>query len=198
VTFLAYNSVNKYEDDVILVSRAKAGDSKALSLLIEKYSEVIRMKAFSFNCIHEKDNEDLCQEGMMAFVSAVYYYDENRGASFNTFMSRVVSNRMIRMYNNMRNYSKLFLVTENDSERFLNNIDMTSLSPEDLMVSNESYDEYLLYIEKEFSDLEKKVYKLFIKNMSYNEMSIILGCTEKSIDNALQRVKKKIREFFNK
>ena len=192
------SSVNKFEDDVILVSRAKSGDSKALSMLIEKYSENIKIKAYTFNCVHVKDNEDLYQEGMMGFVSAVYYYDENRGASFNTFMTCVVSNRMIQAYNNMRDYSKVFLVTENDSEKFLNSIDNSNLSPEEHVVSNECYDEYLTFIDAEFSEFEKKVYKLFLKNLSYNEMSIILGCTVKSIDNALQRIKKKIREFFEK
>ena len=190
------SSVNKRESDIILVSRAKSGDSKALSTLIEKYSENIRIKAYTFNCVHVKDNEDLYQEGMMGFVSAVYYYDENRGASFNTFMTRVVSNRMIQAYNRMRDYSKVFLLTENDSEKFLNSVDNSNMSPEEHLVSNECYEEYLAFIETDFSIFEKKVYKLFLKNLSYNEMSIILECSVKSIDNALQRIKKKIRDFF--
>ena len=190
------SSVNKPESDTFLVSRAKSGDSKALSTLIEKYSENIRIKAYTFNCVHVKDNEDLYQEGMMGFVSAVYYYDENRGASFNTFMTRVVSNRMIQAYNRMRDYSKVFLLTENDSEKFLNSVDNSNMSPEEHLVSNECYEEYLAFIETDFSIFEKKVYKLFLKNLSYNEMSIILECSVKSIDNALQRIKKKIRDFF--
>lgn len=190
------SSVNKHESDTFLVSRAKSGDSKALSTLIEKYSENIRIKAYTFNCVHVKDNEDLYQEGMMGFVSAVYYYDENRGASFNTFMTRVVSNRMIQAYNRMRDYSKVFLLTENDSEKFLNSVDNSNMSPEEHLVSNECYEEYLAFIETDFSNFEKKVYKLFLKNLSYNEMSIILECSVKSIDNALQRIKKKIRDFF--
>ena len=192
------SSVNKHESDTFLVSRAKSGDSKALSTLIEKYSENIRIKAYTFNCVHVKDNEDLYQEGMMGFVSAVYYYDENRGASFNTFMTRVVSNRMIQAYNRMRDYSKVFLLTENSSEKFLNSVDNGTMSPEEQLVSDECYEEYLAFIETEFSNFEKKVYKLFSKNLSYNEMSIILECSVKSIDNALQRIKKKIRDFFEK
>ena len=191
-------SIDKRVSDTILVSRAKSGDSKALSALIEKYSENIRIKAYTFNCVHVKDNEDLYQEGMMGFVSAVYYYDENRGASFNTFMTRVVSNRMIQAYNRMRDYSKVFLLTENSSEKFLNSVDNCTMSPEEQLVSDECYEEYLAFIETEFSNLEKKVYKLFLKNLSYNEMSIILECSVKSIDNALQRIKKKIRDFFEK
>jgi RNA polymerase sporulation-specific sigma factor len=192
------SSVDKRVSDTILVSRAKSGDSKALSALIEKYSENIRIKAYTFNCVHVKDNEDLYQEGMMGFVSAVYYYDENRGASFNTFMTRVVSNRMIQAYNRMRDYSKVFLLTENSSEKFLNSVDNGTMSPEEQLVSDECYEEYLAFIETEFSSFEKKVYKLFLKNLSYNEMSIILECSVKSIDNALQRIKKKIRDFFEK
>lgn len=191
-------SVDKRVSDTILVSRAKSGDSKALSAMIEKYSENIRIKAYTFNCVHVKDNEDLYQEGMMGFVSAVYYYDENRGASFNTFMTRVVSNRMIQAYNRMRDYSKVFLLTENSSEKFLNSVDNGTMSPEEQLVSDECYEEYLAFIETEFSNFEKKVYKLFLKNLSYNEMSIILECSVKSIDNALQRIKKKIRDFFEK
>ena len=192
------SSVDKRVSDTILVSRAKSGDIKALSALIEKYSENIRIKAYTFNCVHVKDNEDLYQEGMMGFVSAVYYYDENRGASFNTFMTRVVSNRMIQAYNRMRDYSKVFLLTENSSEKFLNSVDNGTMSPEEQLVSDECYEEYLAFIETEFSSFEKKVYKLFLKNLSYNEMSIILECSVKSIDNALQRIKKKIRDFFEK
>lgn len=192
------SSVDKRVSDTILVSRAKSGDSKALSALIEKYSENIRIKAYTFNCVHVKDNEDLYQEGMMGFVSAVYYYDENRGASFNTFMTRVVSNRMIQAYNRMRDYSKVFLLTENSSEKFLNSVDNGTMSPEEQLVSDECYEEYHAFIETEFSNFEKKVYKLFLKNLSYNEMSIILECSVKSIDNALQRIKKKIRDFFEK
>lgn len=193
---MANSSVNKCEEDIILVSRAKSGDSKALSQLIEKYSKRVKQKAYTFKCLHEKDIEDLYQEGMMGFVSAVYYYDENRGASFSTFVSRVVSNRMILAYNNMCDYSKLFLVTETNSEQFLNNVDTGNLSPEEFVVSNECYDEYLAFVDTDFSEFEKKVYKLYLKNLSYNEMSVFLGCSEKSIDNALQRIKKKIREFL--
>lgn len=191
------SSFDKFDDN-ILVSRAKAGDSKALAMIIEKYSESVRLKSYTFNCMHEKDNEDLYQEGLMGLVSAVYYYDESRGASFNTFMSRVITNRMIRVYNNMRDYSKLFLVTENNSEKFLNNIDDAVLSPEEIVVSDEYFDEYLVFIENSFSEFEKKVYKLSLKNLSYNEMSFILGCSAKSIDNALQRIKKKIRDFLER
>ena len=94
--------------------------------------------------------------------------------------------------------SKVFLVTENNSEKFLNSIDNSNMSPEEHLVSNECYDEYLNFIDTYFSEFEKKVYKLFLKNLTYNEMSIILECTVKSIDNALQRIKKKIKEFFEK
>ena len=103
---------------------------------------------------------------------------------------------MIQAYNRMRDYSKVFLLTENDSEKFLNSVDNSNMSPEEHLVSNECYEEYLAFIETDFSNFEKKVYKLFLKNLSYNEMSIILECSVKSIDNALQRIKKKIRDFF--
>ena len=66
------SSFDKFDDN-ILVSRAKAGDSKALAMIIEKYSESVRLKSYTFNCMHEKDNEDLYQEGLMGLVSAVYY-----------------------------------------------------------------------------------------------------------------------------
>ena len=72
-------------------------------------------------------------------------------------MTRVVSNRMIQAYNNMRDYSKVFLVTENDSEKFLNSVDNGNLSPEEHVVSNECYDEYLTFIDAEFSEFEKSI-----------------------------------------
>lgn len=100
---LTNNSVS----DNTLVSQAKSGDTESLTLLIERYSEIIRQKAFSFNNLNGIENEDLFQEGMIGFVSAVYSFDESKNVQFSTFASTLAVRKMISAVRKSNNKSNL-------------------------------------------------------------------------------------------
>jgi RNA polymerase sporulation-specific sigma factor len=184
-------SCNGNIGDNELVSRAKAGDSVALSVLIEKYSNYIYKKASSFKNLCGIDAEDLYQEGMIGFVSSIYSFDENFGTKFSTYSSTIYSRKMlsaIRKTNScVGNCVDYF--TSIDEE----NVTLQHPSPEEAVLYNEEINEILDFVKLNFSKTEQKVFKLILLGASYSEIAEILDCNKKSVDNAVQRIRKKLR-----
>lgn len=181
-------------DDNALVSRAKSGDSEALYLLIERYSEKIKVRSRSFKNLRGIECEDLYQEGMLGFVAAVYSYDDTRDASFSTYASTLTVRRMLSALRRANNKSNLPLHSYVSLEH---ETDLLSYSPtpEDMVIFNEELDGIYDFVEKNFSKSEKKVFKLYILGLSYSEISDVLECEQKFVDNALQRIRKKLRKL---
>lgn len=191
---MSLSSIDNVVEDNVLVSRAKSGDSIALSVLIEKYSDKILKKAHSFKNLSGLDAEDLYQEGMLGFVSAIYSFDANRGAKFSTYSSTVSLRRMLsairKSHKNLNN--KLNLISLDDD---VSDLLSQEPSPEDAMIHNEELSEILTFADNNFSKTERKVFKLVLLGISYSEIADILDCSTKSVDNALQRIRRKIRSF---
>ncbi len=190
---LISDSFNNINNDNELVSRAKAGDSVALSLLIEKYSGNILKKASSFKNLCGIDVEDLYQEGMIGFVSSIYSYDESYGTKFSTFSSTVYSRKMLsalRKTNNDMNNCVELSVSVDENEFLSQNI-----SPEDAVLYDEEINEIMIYGKENFSKTEQKVFKLILLGLSYSEISEILESNVKSVDNTVQRIRRKLRDF---
>ena len=101
---LTNNSVS----DNTLVSQAKSGNTESLTHLIERYSETIKQKAFSFNNLKGIENEDLFQEGMIGFVSAVYSFDESKNVQFSTYASTLAVRKMISAVRKSNNKYEIF------------------------------------------------------------------------------------------
>lgn len=190
---LISDSLNKINSDNELVSRAKAGDSVALSLLIEKYSDNILKKARSFKNLCGIDVEDLYQEGMIGFVSSIYSFDEAYGTKFSTFSSTVYSRKMLsalrKMANDMNNCVELG--TSVDENELLSQ----NISPEDAVLYDEEIKEIMIYVQEKFSKTEQKVFKLILLGLSYSEISGILESNVKSVDNTVQRIRRKLRDY---
>lgn len=182
------------KDDNTLVSLAKSGDTKALTRLIEQYSKKILQKAKSFKGLSGIEFDDLYQEGMMGFVSAVYSFDETRDIQFSTFALTVATRKMlsaIRVSNNKSNLPlRAYIPIEEE-----NNLLSHSPTPEEVVIYNEEFERISDFIKNNLSKTEKKVLKLSMLGMSYQEIAEILECTEKSVDNAIQRIRKKIRDI---
>ncbi len=187
-------SVDNSCSDNFLVSRAKGGDGMALSMLIERYSNMVFQKANSFKNLKGLESDDLYQEGMIGFVSSIYSFDETRGVQFNTYSSTLSVRRMLTALrkSNNANYSLLSSYISLDE-----NGDMLSQtpSPEELMIYNEELNEIFDFIDNNLSKLEKKVFKLIVLGVSYAEIAEIIDCSTKSVDNAIQRIRRKIRNF---
>ena len=181
-------------EDNLLVSNAKAGDSNSLTTLIKRYSDMVFQKSLSFKQLSGIEKEDLYQEGMIGLLGAVYSFDESKDVLFSTFASTLVTRKMLSALRNAGNKanSPLYSYVPIDEE---NNLRSFSPTPEELMLFNEEIQRINSFVEDNLSKTEKKVFKLNMLGLSYNEIAEILDCNEKSVDNALQRIRKKIRSI---
>lgn len=186
-------SISKEHNDNELVSRAKAGDSVALSLLIEKYSDFVLKKANSFKNLCGIDAEDLYQEGIIGFVSSIYSFDEAYGTKFSTYSSTVYTRKMLsalrKSTSDISNCVDSY-VSIDDSE-----ILSQHPSPEDVVLYDEELGEIIDFAKNNFSKTEQKVFKLLLLGVSYSEISEIMDSNIKSVDNAVQRIRRKLKVY---
>lgn len=180
-------------DDITLAGMAKGGNSAALTALLERYSDTVRKQAASFKQLIGLESDDLYQEGMLGLLSAVYSYDEGRGASFSTYSSLLINRKMlsaIRAANSKKNIPMREYVPIEET-------DLLSAvpTPEELLLHTEELVAINEFIENNLSKTEKKVLKLNLLGLSYSEIAEILDCSEKSVDNALFRIRRKFREY---
>lgn len=187
------NEISK-KDDILLTALAKSGDNEALSELLHRYSDLVLRKSASFNGISGLDSDDLYQEGMLGLLSAVYAYDEKKDASFKTFASVLVTRKMLsalRVANNKKNFPLREYVSLEEEKDLLSSMP----TPEESLLRSEEMTRIISFVETRLSKTEKKVLKLSFLGLSYAEIADILDCTEKSVDNSIQRIRKKFREF---
>lgn len=181
-------------NDNELVECAKSGNSLALQVLIERYSDKVLQKARSFKSLIGIENDDLYQEGMMGFVSAVYSFDNSRDVLFSTYASTLSTRKMlsaIRKINSTANLPLQSYISIEEEQDLFSDIP----SPEETLLSVERVNEINSFVEESFSKKEKKVFKLSVLGMKYSQIAEILDCTEKSVDNTIQRIRRKLRSF---
>ena len=200
----------KYEDltDVELIIRSREGQSDITDYLMEKYKDLVKVKARSMYILGA-DNDDLIQEGMIGLFKAIRDYDAGRDASFYTFAELCISRQIYTAVQASRRQKHIPLnnyislcgnVSENadDDERYL--IDALQptgdQSPEELVIDRENMSVLEQRIEESLSSFEKQVLDLYVTGMSYVQIAKVLGRDEKSTDNALQRLKGKIRKII--
>lgn len=184
---------NNSTTDDILIESAKSGDSESLNALILRYSDKILLKASSFKNLYGIDNDDLYQEGMMGFIAAVYSFDCTKNTKFSTYSMTVAVRRMLSALRKSKDKEPLlgaYISLEKDSDLL-----SYSPTPEEIVLFNEKIDNIVNFVEENFSKTEKKVFKLNMLGLTYAEIAEILECSEKSVDNALQRIRKKIRNI---
>lgn len=162
----------------------------AIEELIEKYRptvEVIAMKYINFSL--EKD--DLIQEGMIGLLAAINSYNDEKGAKFATYASRCINNSVQTA---LRKFSRLKDIPQNNivalEEDYLDN--QIALSAEDEYLAKESVSTLTEILYEGLSSFENEVLRLHIVGCSYNEIADKLGKNSKAIDNAIQRIRKKL------
>ncbi|MDI3235734.1 MULTISPECIES: RNA polymerase sporulation sigma factor SigH [Exiguobacterium] len=193
--------------DEALVEQAKVFDnSDALEFLIERYRNFVRAKARSYFLIGA-DREDIIQEGMIGLYKAVRDYRTDKLASFKGFAELCITRQMITAIKTATRQKHIPLnsyisldkpIYDDESERTLLDI-ITSTVPSDpqiLIVNREEYADIESKMDEILSDLERKVLALYLDGRTYQEISDDLDRHVKSIDNALQRVKKKLERYL--
>ena len=196
------NFIENSEEEVVL--KAKAGDKKALEYLISKYEKSVRVKSKSYFLIGA-DKEDIYQEGMIGLYKASRDFNPEKQVSFKVFAELCISRQIITAIKTATRQKHIPLNTyvslnkpvyEDDSDRTLVDI-LTSLKisdPEELMIGKEQMEFIENEISKVLSDLELEVLQSYLDGKSYQEIACDLDRESKSVDNALQRVKKKLEK----
>lgn len=200
----------KYEQkkDEELVLMAQNGDEAAQDYLLDKYKSLVRAKSRAYFLIGA-DSEDIIQEGMIGLYKAVRDYNEEKNASFRSFAELCVNRQMItaikaatrQKHQPLNSYISLNKpVYEEESEQtymdFLQSSSSALLNPEALLIGQENKNFLENQMVKNLSSFETRVLVLYLQGRSYFEIAHVLDKPEKSIDNALQRVKKKLEKFL--
>lgn len=198
-------------DDEARIRAYRDGDSSAVDFLLEKYKYLVRKKARTLYLIGG-ENEDLIQEGMIALYKAIRDYDSDRDSSFVRFAEICIEHQLynvIKGANRMKNsplnsyislYSPLGSSEDSAQRETLADTLLPNelMNPEDILIDRENVTDIQSAIEEKLSPFEKRVVELYIDGCSYQQIAKSLNKSPKSIDNALQRIKKKISSMLNK
>ncbi|USK34002.1 RNA polymerase sporulation sigma factor SigH [Bacillus sp. F19] len=192
--------------DERVVELVHNGDSDALDYLITKYRNFVRAKARSYFLIGA-DREDIIQEGMIGLYKAIRDFREDKLTSFKAFAELCITRQIITAIKTATRQKHIPLnsyvsldkpIYDEESDRTL--MDVISgtkvMDPEELIINQEEFDDIELKMGELLSDLERKVLVLYLDGRSYQEISEELNRHVKSIDNALQRVKRKLERYL--
>jgi len=191
-------------EDLQLVLRARNGDGAALDVLIRRYTGFVRLKASSY-FLAGGDSDDLVQEGLIGLYKAVRDFRADKETSFRSFAELCVTRQIITAIKTATRFKHAPLNTyvsfshtpagqESDSECTLGDalpgpgVD----DPSVCVISTEELHSLVFTLGSGLSQLEADALRLYLEGSSYEEMAEDLGCDTKTIDNALQRVKRKI------
>ncbi len=193
-------------DDECIVELVQEGDAEALEYLINKYKNFVRAKARSYFLIGA-DREDIVQEGMIGLYKSIRDFRGDKLASFKAFAELCITRQIITAIKTATRQKHIPLnsyisldkpIYDEDSDRTLLDIICgTRVSdPEEMIINQEEFDDIEDKMSEILSDLERQVLMLYLDGRSYHEIAMDLNRHVKSIDNALQRVKRKLERYL--
>lgn len=188
--------------DRCLFRRIRQGDDDAMEKLLEKYRGLVRTEARKF-FLAGGDEEDLIQEGMIGLFKAIQSYREEEDTAFSTFAVLCVrrqiyttvtaSNR--KKHSPLNHYISIFGETgDRETENLNSALGDPVENPEELMLQKEAIQDYYREMDQKLSRFEKQVMEQYLKGEDYTEIAGKLGKTNKSIDNAIQRIRRKLSQ----
>ncbi|GIP50874.1 RNA polymerase sporulation sigma factor SigH [Paenibacillus sp. DXFW5] len=194
------------QSDEDIVEAVREGDSEALEYLINKYRSFVRAKARSYFLIGA-DREDIIQEGMIGLYKSIRDFRGDKLASFKAFAELCITRQIITAIKTATRQKHIPLnsyvsldkpIYDEESDRtLLDVICGTQVSdPEELIINQEEFTGLEDKMSEILSDLERKVLMLYLDGRSYQEIAVDLNRHVKSIDNALQRVKRKLERYL--
>lgn len=200
-----YNTYTEMLDEDI-VELAQQGEQYAVEYLVDKYKNFVRAKARSYFLIGA-DREDIIQEGMIGLFKAIRDYKVDKLTSFRAFAELCITRQIITAIKTATRQKHIPLnsyvslnkpIYDEESDRTLMDVLSTTRisNPEDIVISREEF----IFIERKMgeilSSLEWKVLMSYLEGKSYQEIAVDLKRHVKSIDNALQRVKRKLEKYL--
>lgn len=177
-------------DEELALSAAKCSDSTAE--LISRYMKLIWVKANTMaNAV--VDAEDLAQEGMLGLMNAIAHFDSNREIKFSTFADVCITNKMKSAL--IRTRHTALPVEDAESAAQVQN-EVEDDDPERILLRKERLHELYREMDLVLSKRELEIFKLFLCGLRYEQMADRLHITEKSVDNAMQRVRRKLKSVW--
>ena len=186
------------ESDEALCALVAGGDRLAEEVLIRRYHQLVRAITHHYYLVGG-DSDDLIQEGMMGLMKAVREFDCSKEASFRTFAEVCIRNRVFSALRaaSREKHSPLNQSISLETPFFDNNAYAAVIShdsstdPEELYILREKKERDLTRINRQLSPLERKVLSLYLDGMTYGEIAEELGKPPKSVENAVQRIRRK-------
>ena len=193
-------------NDEEIVSLCHDGNTEAEEYLLNKYKNFVRSKARSYFLIGA-DHEDIVQEGMIGLYKAIRDYKQEKLSSFRAFAELCITRQIITAIKTATRQKHIPLnsyvslnkpLYDEESDRTLLDIIMegSAGNPEDLIINQENLGNIHQKINEVLSGLEQEVLAAYLDGKSYQEIAETLGRHVKSIDNALQRVKRKLEKYL--
>ncbi|MBE5785573.1 MAG: RNA polymerase sporulation sigma factor SigH [Clostridiales bacterium] len=191
--------------DEALVSLSREGDRLADDELCERYKNTVRVKARPYFLIGG-DRDDLIQEGMIGLYKAIRDYSPDHNAVFRSFAEMCIQRQLItaikgatrKKHAPLNTYISFYGSTFTDDEKERPLLDtmegVRSESPEEAIISKETAAAIEKSLETLLTELERNVLELFMDGHSYQEIAGRLSCGTKTVDNALQRIKRKLEK----
>ena len=192
--------------DEQIVLQAQQGDSTAVEYLLSKYKNFVRSKARSYFLIGA-DHEDIVQEGMIGLFKAIRDYQAERLSSFRAFAELCITRQIITAIKTATRQKHVPLnsyvslnkpIYDEESDRTLMDVivEGRAQNPEELIIGRENLVSIRDRVDQVLSSLEQDVLNAYLDGKSYQEIADKLGRHVKSIDNALQRVKRKLEKYL--
>ena len=195
-----YTSLKELPDEA-LCSLAVSGDRAAEELLVTRYNRVVRTCARPF-FLAGGDSEDLTQEGMVGLIKAVREFDADKEASFRTFAEVCIRNRLYsalrasaREKHQALNQSVSLDTPDFDSNSYTSGTsNLAQRDPEDSLIDREHTAALLSGVRKQLSEFEAKILGYYLDGLSCREIAETVGRPPKSVDNAVQRIRRKVAQ----
>ena len=185
------SQTSEYSDEE-LCRLVASGDRDAEAVLVKRYLRLVRVCARPY-FLAGGDSEDLIQEATFGLLKAIREFAPGRDAKFKTFAEVCIRNRIRSA---VATASRSKHAPLNDSVPFESPMLGIGASPEELYISREEEAERLSRLAQKLSPLERKILKLFLHGLSYREISEQVGRPAKSVDNAIQRIRRKVAGDF--
>ena len=194
------SSINNQTDEQ-LAELAASGNREAEELLVSRYHRMVRTCARPF-FLAGGDSEDLTQEGMVGLIKAVREYDPEKEASFRTFAEVCIRNRLYSVLRSAArdkhkalNQSVSLDTPDFDSNSYTSGpSNMAQRNPEDDMIDREHTAALLSGVRKQLSEFEAKILEYYLDGLSCREIAETVGKAPKSVDNAVQRIRRKVAQ----
>lgn len=191
IVMVDYSSIS----DEQLVSLCRKNNAEAWSELYSRYIAVTRSISLKFNK-YNIETDDLIQEGLLGFLSAVHSFEANGSAGFRTYAGICIHNRIVNAVKALKTKRQI----PYDLQFSLDNDEVitdTAMSPEEFVISQHEANQIMSAIYEKLSDRESDVFRLYLSGNTYEEIAQKLAMSPKAVDGAIQRARKKLRMRFN-